>query len=73
MAVRDARKRPLSKKQKERLYKIRYERLLDDGGFTPEEVDLLANVRISRGEFSKVRRKRKRMIKVIEFKREGIA
>ena len=46
MAVR---KRKLSKKQKKYLFGIRYETLLEDG-FAPEECDVLANVRISRGK-----------------------
>ena len=57
MAVR---KRKLSKKQKEYFFDIRYKTLLEDG-FTPEECDVLANVRMSRGGFFKIRRERKRM------------
>jgi len=59
MAIR--RLRPLTRKQKERYFRERYAKLLDEG-YAPEEADMLANIRISRGEFAKLRRKRKKMV-----------
>lgn len=59
MAIRRA--RPLTRKQKERYFRERYAKLLDEG-YAPEEADMLANIRISSGEFVKLRRKRKKMV-----------
>ena len=59
MAIRRA--RPLTRKQKERYFRERYARLLEEG-YSPEEADMLANISISKGEFAKLRRRRKKMV-----------
>lgn len=60
----------LSKKQKEYYFSKRYQRLLDEG-FSAEEADLLANVRISKGGFLRSRRERKKKYEALL--RQGVS